>query len=146
MSFLKKTITQITTTGTTTGCTENEYVIIPDLNVEYHMKIMLKQDAVDLGFFDVEPFLETDRDLITIKKGIGFFNIVTNISWRIVNDSDWIYVDEYVGVNDRKINVIASKNGSDNSRSTTLKIISNGLFDEGNELINEVMVIQDGDS
>ncbi len=54
MEVLKKTILQAVTTGITacTGTTGTCYVIIPDLNAVYYMKIGLKQDAHDLGFFD----------------------------------------------------------------------------------------------
>lgn len=49
MEILKKTILQAVTTGTTiTGGT----IIIPDLTVDYYVKIGLKQVGHDLGFMD----------------------------------------------------------------------------------------------
>lgn len=63
MEVLKKTILQAVTTGVTacTGTTEICYVIIPDLSAVYHMKIGLKQEAHDFGFFDAykEPIINT---------------------------------------------------------------------------------------
>lgn len=59
MEKLKKTILQAVTTGTTacTGTTGTCYVIIPDLDAVYYIKIGLKQSARDIGFFDafIEP-------------------------------------------------------------------------------------------
>lgn len=54
MEVLKKTILQAVTTGITacTGTTGTCYVIIPDLDAVYHLKIGLKQDNQDIGFFD----------------------------------------------------------------------------------------------
>jgi hypothetical protein len=52
MEIIKKKIFQIMTTGTTSGCTENCFVIIPDLSVVYNFKIGLTSDIKDLGFFD----------------------------------------------------------------------------------------------
>jgi hypothetical protein len=51
MEILKKTIQRVMTTGTTTGCTEC-YVIIPDINIYYTLKVCLTQEAQDMGFFD----------------------------------------------------------------------------------------------
>lgn len=53
MEKIKKTILQITTTGTTTGCTGTCRIIIPDLTVVYHLKVSLTQEAHEWGFFDV---------------------------------------------------------------------------------------------
>ena len=55
MEKLKKTILQAVTTGITacTGTTTGIcYIIIPDLTAVYHMKIGLKQESQDIGFFD----------------------------------------------------------------------------------------------
>jgi hypothetical protein len=51
MEFIKKTILQAVTTGTTTGCTSC-YVIIPNTGATYYFKIGLIQEAYDWGFFD----------------------------------------------------------------------------------------------
>lgn len=54
MEKIKKKILLAVTTGTTnTGGT----IIIPDLTVDYYIKIGLKQSARDMGFFDtyIEP-------------------------------------------------------------------------------------------
>lgn len=53
MEVIKKKVERIMTTGTTSGCTENCFVFIPDLNAEYKFKILLTSEAKDLGFFDV---------------------------------------------------------------------------------------------
>lgn len=54
MEKLKKIILQAVTTGLTacTGTTGVCYVIIPDTGVTYNLKIGLKQEAQDIGFFD----------------------------------------------------------------------------------------------
>lgn len=52
MEFIKKTILQITTTGTTATTSGDKYVIIPDLRATYYMKICLESNANDIGFFD----------------------------------------------------------------------------------------------
>lgn len=54
MEVLKKTILQAVTTGTTeyNDTTGTHYVIIPDLDAVYHIKIGLKQSSRDIGFFD----------------------------------------------------------------------------------------------
>jgi len=52
MEFIKKKIYQITTTGTTTGCTGTCRVIIPDTTVIYNLKVLLTQETDDIGFFD----------------------------------------------------------------------------------------------
>ena len=52
MEFIKKTILQVTTTGKTDTTKDNEYVIIPDTGVTYHMKICLESTVKDIGFFD----------------------------------------------------------------------------------------------
>lgn len=52
MEYIKKTILQAVTTGTTTGCTGTCRVIIPDLTKVYYFKIGLVQEAHDWGFFD----------------------------------------------------------------------------------------------
>ena len=49
MEFLKKTILQVLTTGTTVG---GDTIIIPDLSVTYYLKIGLKQVGHDVGFMD----------------------------------------------------------------------------------------------
>lgn len=53
MEVIKKRILQAMTTGATTGCSGNCYVIIPDLTASYYIKICLTSDAKELGFFDV---------------------------------------------------------------------------------------------
>jgi hypothetical protein len=56
MEFIKKTIQQIMTTGTTTGCTGTCRVIIPDTGVTYNIKLLLSQELSDIGFFDAYDF------------------------------------------------------------------------------------------
>lgn len=63
MELLKKTIKQAVTTGTTSGCSSNCYVIIPDLSATYYINIMLSQKVKDLGFFDV--YDDNDEEIIT---------------------------------------------------------------------------------
>jgi len=59
MEIIKKTILQAVTTGLTacTGTTGMCYVIIPNLDAVYYIKIGLKQEGRDFGFFD--PYEET---------------------------------------------------------------------------------------
>jgi len=52
MEFIKKTIKQAVTTGTTKNDDKNTFIIIPDLTVDYHMKVLLTSKSLDLGFFD----------------------------------------------------------------------------------------------
>jgi len=52
MEVLQKTILQALTTGSTTGTTGNSYIIIPDLNAVYYLKINLNSVVEDIGFFD----------------------------------------------------------------------------------------------
>lgn len=52
MELIKKKFLQITTTGATTGCTGNCYVIIPDTGVTYCVNFLLTQNMDDLGFFN----------------------------------------------------------------------------------------------
>jgi hypothetical protein len=52
MEVIKKEILQAVTTGITTTTSGYEYIIIPDLNAVYHIKIGLEQTAQDYGFFD----------------------------------------------------------------------------------------------
>jgi len=52
MELIKKKFLQITTTGATTGCTGNCYVIIPDTGVTYCVNFLLTQNMNDLGFFN----------------------------------------------------------------------------------------------
>ncbi len=54
MEVIKKKIKIITTTGATTGCTGNCYVIIPysGTGVTYNVNISLSANSVDWGFFD----------------------------------------------------------------------------------------------
>jgi len=80
MDVIKKTIKQAVTTGTTSGSTENEYVIIPDTGATYHMKILLQQEHNDMGFFDVYPDQEDATGTTT---GIEFSHtpyIVTGLT------------------------------------------------------------------
>lgn len=51
MDVIKKTIYRAVTTS---GLTDNHYIIIPDLSAEYHMKFGLTHDAIDMGFFDIK--------------------------------------------------------------------------------------------
>jgi len=55
MEKIKRTILQAVTTGLT-ACTASTtgfcVIIVPDLDVTYHLKFGLKQVARDLGFFD----------------------------------------------------------------------------------------------
>lgn len=53
MEVIKKRILQAMTTGATTGCTGNCYVIVPDLTASYYVMICLTSNAKELGFFDV---------------------------------------------------------------------------------------------
>lgn len=56
MEYIKKRILQITTTGTTSGCTGTCRIIIPDTGATYTMMISLVNDALDIGFFDAYDF------------------------------------------------------------------------------------------
>lgn len=93
MEKIKKTILQAVTTGITacTGTTGTCYVIIPDLDAVYHLKIGLKQDAQDIGFFDA--YVPTDEegptpppsDILTIKTGTAITK--TNVAFiRVINN------------------------------------------------------------
>lgn len=77
MEKIKKTILQAVRTGTTiTGGT----IIIPDLSAVYYMKIGLKQDTRDVGFFDVyvEPEIPPDET----------YNLVDGEGNVLVDDND----------------------------------------------------------
>lgn len=54
MELIKKKIKIVTTTGTTTGCTGNCYVIIPysGTGVTYNFNMSISAQAGDWGFFD----------------------------------------------------------------------------------------------
>lgn len=53
MEVIKK---QVKRALTVSGVTDNEFVIIPDLNTFYHFKILLTSKTRDIGFFDdVKP-------------------------------------------------------------------------------------------
>jgi hypothetical protein len=52
MEVLKKTVQLIMTTGTTSGCSGNCRIIIPDTGVTYYFKILLTRETIDIGFFD----------------------------------------------------------------------------------------------
>lgn len=52
MEVIKKTILQALTTGTTIVEGVVKYIIIPDPNAVYHMKIGLESNSDDIGFFD----------------------------------------------------------------------------------------------
>jgi len=58
MEIIKKTIKQLLTTGTTTGCTGTCRVIIPitSSGVTHNFKILLTQETEDIGFFDAYIF------------------------------------------------------------------------------------------
>jgi len=63
MEVIKKKFQIVTTTGTTTGCTGNCYVIIPysGTGVTYNFNVLLKATANDWGFFDT---LSEGQDLL----------------------------------------------------------------------------------
>lgn len=52
MEIIKKTILQALTTGTTVVSGITKYIIIPDLNAAYHLKVGLVSYVDDIGFFD----------------------------------------------------------------------------------------------
>lgn len=52
MEFIKKTILQALTTGTTATTEGTKYIITPDLTACYNMKVGLKTKVNDIGFFD----------------------------------------------------------------------------------------------
>ena len=58
MEFIKKTILQSLTTGTTATTEGIKYIIIPDLTAIYHMKIGLESTVDDIGFFDAYDSME----------------------------------------------------------------------------------------
>ena len=62
MEFIKKTILQATTTGTTATTEGTKYIIIPDLTAIYHMKICLESDVNDIGFFDAYDPVDVVND------------------------------------------------------------------------------------
>lgn len=96
MERLKKNILQAVTTGITacTGTTGTCYVIIPDLTAVYHMKIGLKQDTQDIGFFDAyvpipEPGpIPPSLDVPDVETGTGISKI--RIAEITVNDNELI--------------------------------------------------------
>lgn len=65
MEFIKKTVLRIMTTGTTTGCTGTCRVIIPATGATYTFKILLNQEAKNLGFFDAYPLSGVTGTTIT---------------------------------------------------------------------------------
>lgn len=52
MEVIKKQVQRVMTTGTTSGDTENSFIIIPDTGTTYNFRILLTSEANDLGFFD----------------------------------------------------------------------------------------------
>jgi hypothetical protein len=56
MEIIKKTIKQAVTTGTTENSTGNTFIIVPDLNAKYHMKVLLTAKKIDLGVFDTYEY------------------------------------------------------------------------------------------
>lgn len=61
MEFIKKTILQSITTGTTATTEGIKYIIIPDLTAIYYLKIGLESIENDIGFFDAyEPTIVDD--------------------------------------------------------------------------------------
>lgn len=58
MEIIKKHIKQAVTTESSTG---NTFVIIPDLNANYHVRILLTSRALDLGFFDAYEHEDNDE-------------------------------------------------------------------------------------
>jgi hypothetical protein len=49
MEVIKKTVKMAMTIS---GVTENEFVVVPDLNTSYKFKILLTSQVRDIGFFD----------------------------------------------------------------------------------------------
>jgi hypothetical protein len=72
MELLKKKIHQITTTGTTTGCTPCA-VIIPDTTVNYYFNILLTAESHDIGFFDAY----TEISGSSINDSVSFYSSQT---------------------------------------------------------------------
>ena len=69
MEVIRKKILQAVITGTTSGCTGNCRIIIPDLTAIYHLKICLTQDTHDAAIFDIYP--EPVYNSNTMPIGIG---------------------------------------------------------------------------
>ncbi len=65
MEYIKKQFKIKYTTGSTEN--ENEYIIIPDLSVNYNVKFSLKSDSRNYGFFNVEEYVDgVDYDFTDI--------------------------------------------------------------------------------
>ena len=62
MEYIKKVFKQILTTGTTSGLTSNQFVIIPNTGVTYNFNVLLSKDGVDLGFYDVVDGVNENND------------------------------------------------------------------------------------
>ena len=72
MDVIKKEFKIVTTTGTTTGCSGNCYVIIPysGTGVTYSFNISLSATATDWGFFEVfDDPLATGATGVTVSAG-----------------------------------------------------------------------------
>lgn len=52
MEKIKKTIFRKMITKTTDECGEKCHIIVPDLNVVYHLKFGLVSELQDIGFFN----------------------------------------------------------------------------------------------
>lgn len=57
MEVIKKTLLRQVTTGTTVTPEGVKIIIIPDLSIEYHMKIGLKSIVKDIGIFDAIEYI-----------------------------------------------------------------------------------------
>lgn len=83
------------------------------------------------------PFLSTSSSSIIFDKSVNntaYFNISSNINWKIVNPIEWINLDKFDGSNNALITITASPNTSNTDRSGI-------IFIEGDNNITISMAI-----
>jgi len=110
METIKKTILRVLTTGTTSGCTGDCRIIIPDTGVTYNLKILLTRENIDIGFFDaylvsggynyIKILNEVDaqkyRDFLSGELTFAESGLVTGHSTGVISGSTVTYVPYYV--------------------------------------------------
>lgn len=100
-----------------------------DTGTTYNTKILLTNKAVDLGFFDVEPYLDVGGDVNGVinisSNGVGHFYINSNVRWKIRKTVDWIVLDNYDGKNNAKITINLGKYNTHQTRSGEIIISTN---------------------
>jgi hypothetical protein len=94
MEIIKKTISRLLTTGTTSNCSGDCFVIIPDISAVYNLKVLLTTEYHDFGFFDAYEEIEnytTYTNYTSFASGIvTSTNTDTGIGESLLFDDDFI--------------------------------------------------------